>query len=280
MSPALQELKSVKMQNFKALVSPRRAARPALLVGFLLALSVQAGPPKARAPSAPPAPPTAEELLKAADRARGALETGATWTMEIDSVEDKKRFTRTATVKALKDDALIEMTAPQAVKGQLVLTTGNDMWFTLPGLKKPLLVSSRQRLSGQAANGDISATHYARDYEGTLAGEDTVGGEETYRLELKARVKNVTYDRIRYWISKSRRLGLKAEFLTAQGEVFKTATFEYGNKAKVGAEEVPFISRMVITDAEFPENVTTITFGPPRPEEHPASIFQVSSYVR
>jgi outer membrane lipoprotein-sorting protein len=279
-------MRSMKIHALRFTAAWRAARHTALPAALLVALSSQAAPPRpspARpAPAAPaPAPaPTAEELLKAADRARGSIESGATWTMEIDTREDTKQFTRTAIVKALKDDALIEMTAPQAVKGQVVLSTGQDMWFTLPGLKKPLLISSRQRLVGQAANGDIAVTHYARDYQATLAGEDKVGGEETYLLELKASAKNVTYDRIRYWVSKVRRLALKAEFLTAQGDVFKSATFEYGNTAKVGEQEVPFISRMTITDAEFPENVTTITYGAPRPEEHPASLFNVSTYVR
>jgi outer membrane lipoprotein-sorting protein len=253
---------------------------------LLVALPVLAGAPKARQPKAPaPTPaaapaPTAGELIQTADRARGVSDSGISWDMTIETVEDQQKSTRTATVKALQYDTRVEMTAPAYAKGQIILSKDREMWFTTPKLKKPILISSRMKLSGPAANGDIATTSYARDYRATLAGEEQVGGEDAWRLDLEAVEKNVTYDRIRYWVSKSRRVALKAEFLTVQGAVFKTATFEYGHTLKAGTREQPFLSRMTITDAAAPENVSTVTYGVPRLEEHPASLFDVNALVR
>lgn len=251
---------------------------------LLTALSALAGAPKAPPPKAPPvapAPaPTAQELLTTADRSRGALESGVTWDMTIETVEDQQKSTRTATVKALKFDTRVEMSAPAYAKGQVILLKDREMWFTTPKLKKPILISSKMKLSGPAANGDIATTSYSRDYQGTIAGEEAVSGEDAWLLDLKASEKNVTYDRIRYWISKSRRVALKAEFLTLQGQVFKSATFEYGNTLKAGAQEVPFLSRVTITDAAVPENVSTIQYSAPRMEDVPATLFDVQSLVR
>jgi Outer membrane lipoprotein-sorting protein len=270
----------------------KRAVVPMSLAGGLLGMSLlvslfgqaalpaQAGAkePTRQAPSAQP--PTAQELLHASDRARGGLQSGVTWNITIDTVEEDQKTSRAAIVKVLRTDALVEMTLPPREKGQILLFNNRNLWFIKPGLRKPMSVSARQKLSGQAANGDIASTYYARDYQGTIVREEKVGNEDTYVLELKAIARNVTYDRIRYWISKSRQLGVKAEFLTLQGDIFKTAVFEYGNTLKVGSQMYPFVSQMRITDAAFPTNTTTIIYSAPRVEEHPASLFNINNVVR
>ena len=224
--------------------------------------------------------PSADALLKDADRARGGVATGITWNATVEATEEDQTSVRTFLVKARGNDALVESLSPPRYKGEIMLFNDRTIWFVKPGLRKPVSISARQRLSGEAANGDIASTNYARDYEGTIAGEEEVGGEPAYRLELKARAKNVTYDRIRYWIAKKRHLGLKAEFLTVGGDVFKAATFEYGNTLRGTAGTFDFVSRMIINDATGAGGVTTIRFDQPRPEVHPASMFNINNVVR
>jgi outer membrane lipoprotein-sorting protein len=247
-----------------------RRARATLGVGLLACLAVPLG---AQAP-------TADQLLKDSDRARGGVATGVTWNATVATAEEGTTTNRTFLVKARGNDALVESLAPPRYKGEIMLFNDRTIWFVKPGLRKPVSISARQRLSGEAANGDIASTNYARDYEGTIEGEQEVNGEAAYRLELKARAKNVTYDRIRYWISKKRHLGLKAEFLTVGGDVFKTATFEYGNTLRGGAGSFDFVSRMVIRSATGAETVTTIAFDQPRSEVHPESMFNINNVVR
>jgi hypothetical protein len=224
--------------------------------------------------------PTPEQLLKDADRARGGLANGITWNATVEATEEGDTTTRTFLVKARGNDALVESLAPPRYKGEIMLFNDRTIWFVKPGLRKPVSISARQRLTGDAANGDIASTNYARDYEGTIAGEDTVDGEAAYRLELKARARNVTYDRIRYWIAKERHLGLKAEFLTVGGEVFKTADFVYGNVLKTPAGRYEFVSKMTIRDATGSGRVTVISFGLPKPETHAPSLFNINNVVR
>lgn len=225
-------------------------------------------------------PPSAEALLRASDRARGGLEEGITWTVDIASTEDGETSTRTYLVRAKGDDALAETTAPPRAKGEQMLFNDRTLWFIKPGLRKPVSVSARQKLTGQAANGDIASTNYARDYDATIAGEEEVKGEPTWRLELKARASSVTYDRIRYWVSKERQRAVKAEFLTVSGDVFKTATFEYGNVVELAGKKSDFVKTMTITDAMGSGAVSVIRFSPPKPEAHPASLFNVNNVVR
>lgn len=227
------------------------------------------------------APPDPGRLLADSDRARGGLERGVTWTIELEATEEGTVSRSTWLVRARGNDGLAEALAPPRRKGEVMLFDDRTIWYVKPGLRRPISVSARQRLQGEAANGDISATNYARDYEGAVAGEDEVGGEPAWRLDLKARSKDVTYDKIRYWISKRRRLGLKAEFLTVGGDVFKTATFEYGNRVRLaGGEEIEFVSRMVIRDAMGANDVTVLDYRAPRAETHPASLFNVNNVAR
>lgn len=228
----------------------------------------------------PAGAPDAERLLRDADRARGALPDGITWTVELTSVEEGARRSRTMIVKARGVDALAETIAPPRNKGEIVLFNDRALWFVKPGLRRPVSISARQRFQGDASNGDIASTHYARDYTGTVVGEEVVGGEPAWRLDLVAKGRDVTYDRIRYWVSKARHLALRAEFLTAGGDVFKSATFEHGNRLRVGGETFDFVSRMVITDAMGTGGVTTLSFSSPRAETHAPSLFNVNNVVR
>jgi hypothetical protein len=228
----------------------------------------------------PAGAPDAATLLRDSDRARGALPQGITWTVTLESQEDGTRKSKTMIVKARGVDALAETIAPPRSKGELVLFNDRALWFVKPGLRRPVSISARQRFQGDASNGDIASTNYARDYAGTVVGEDDVYGEPAWRLDLVAKASDVTYDKIRYWVSRRRHLAIKAEFLTVGGDLFKTATFDYGNRLRVGAETFEFVSRMTIKDAMGTGSVTTLTFSSPRPEAHAPSLFNINNVVR
>ncbi len=231
------------------------------------------------APTVAPAP-TAQELLKEADRARGGLESGISWELDLKSTGEEATNTVHYVVKALEDDALVEATAPGRNKGETMLFNDKNLWFFKPGIKKPVAISPRQKLMGQAANGDIAATHYSRDYEGVILGEETVAGVPTWKLELKAKTSNPTYDKIHYWISKKDRVGVQAEYFALSGEKFKKATFVYKNKLKVDDKEYPFVSEMVIQDALNADKQTTLNYQTPKTQKLAESLFQVNNLIR
>ncbi len=230
--------------------------------------------------AAPAGAPDAAALLRDSDRARGGLEQGVTWTVELESTEEGRTTARTLLVRARGVDALAEVVAPPRHKGEVILFNDRALWFVKPGLRRPVSVSARQRFQGEAANGDVASTNYARDYSPAVVGEEEVDGEPAWKLDLAARRNDVTYDRIRYWISKRRHLGLKAEFLTVGGEVFKTATFAYGNRVRVSGATWDFVSLMTIRDAMGAGNVTVMRFSSPRAETHPPSLFNVNNVAR
>jgi hypothetical protein len=134
---------------------------------------------------------------------------------------------------------------------------------------------------GDAANGDIASTNYAEDYTAERTGEETVRGEECFVLDLKAANKNVTYDRIKYWVSKERLVGVKAEFFTLSGKLFKTAEFKYDNRATLpDGTTIPFVSELIIQDAIQRDNVTTLTYSNISVQPVPDSAFNLNLLVR
>src|SRR5574341_564689 len=144
------------------------------------------------------------DILRHTDRARGNL-GGIVWDIAIVSVGDGAKQTQAMTVKVKNVNVLARYTAPPNMRDRMVLMKDRNMWFIRSGLQKPVSISPRQKLLGDAANGDIASTNYVEDYEPTLLREEQVGAEACYVFDLKARNKQVTYDRIKYWVSKERR---------------------------------------------------------------------------
>ena len=126
------------------------------------------------------ADPTAEEILKDADRGRGsaAVTEGIVWDVMVESDDGSTQNSLTYAVKVKGADALAEATAPARNKGETMLFNDRNIWFFKPGLKKPVAISPRQKLMGQASNGDIASTNYARDYDGTITGSEKVNGQD------------------------------------------------------------------------------------------------------
>ena len=221
-----------------------------------------------------------QKLLQDSDRARGGVAEGISWEVNIKSWDNDVATERTFKVKAKGDNAYVESADMGRFKGESFLFNDRTIWFFKPSLKKPVSISARERLSGQAANGDIASTNYARDYTPTLIKKEKVKGDTLVVLLLKAKDKKMTYDQIRYWISEKNRLGVKAEFLTLSGKVFKIAKFKYQNNIKIGKKKWPFVSKMLIEDAKQVKNRSLLTYDKPKAESISDNIFNVNNMSR
>lgn len=221
------------------------------------------------------AAPDAQTLLKNSDHARGGGLPGIVWEITLESREgDKVSDRQRIEVRAADDASVAETLEPARFKGSKLLQVERNMWLTRPGLSKPIPISSRQRMSGQASNGDIAATNYAKDYDATLGGAERLDDEPCHVLDLTSKNRRTTYDKIRYWVSEKRGVGVKAEFYSVSGKLLKTARFEYGNTIEYQGRRIPFISRMKIRDAVQDEE-TTMDFGTVTVRRIPAAEFDL-----
>jgi hypothetical protein len=215
------------------------------------------------------------EILRKADQARGNLQ-GVTWELMVKSKERDRTSSMTLEAKARGFDILTQSLAPPKYKGNKILMIRGNMWFHRPGLSKPVPVSRRQKLLGNAAYGDIVATNYAADYAPTRLDDEIVNGEICYVFNLKSKKKNTTYDGIMYWISKERLVGIKAEYYTVSEKMFKSAVMEYENRVTIDGAQRLFISRMIISDELLTDDTTTLNFARPNLQELPDYIFDLN----
>ncbi|WP_027801577.1 outer membrane lipoprotein-sorting protein [Paraburkholderia dilworthii] len=232
--------------------------------------------PSARAESSAPNAATMTKWLLVSDLARGGIGS-AGWTVRVHS-QEPAGITDTTYQVAVKDgDALIRTTEPKRNAGERILIASRAMWYTKPGLRRPISVSPQQRLVGEAANGDIASTQYVRDYTPTFDGEANVDGRDCYRVTLSAKSNDATYAGVVYYLEKRTFLGVKAEFLTTSGVVFKTATFDYRNRADLDGKSTPFVSTMTITNANFPDRFSRLEYSNVQAADYPSSTFTLGN---
>jgi outer membrane lipoprotein-sorting protein len=130
---------------------------------------------------------------------------------------------------------LIQFVAPARDTNKLMLKNGNDLWFYDPSSQASVRISPRQRLMGQAANGDVVTVNLSLDYRARLAGdEDIEDGEHVQRhchkLALTAASNDVTYDSLEIWIEADNAHPIKARFFAESGQLLKTAYYRHYEK--------------------------------------------------
>ena len=232
--------------------------------------------PKMESSAGPaPAPLSDTEILSAADRSRGNTE-GITWTVSLESMGEDSRREMILEVKSRGFDVYAETISPINNRGDKVIMLNGNMWFHKPGLSKPIPISRRQKLLGDAAYGDIAATNHAGDYSSTRLEDEEVDGEICYVFDLKSINARTTYDAIRYWVSRSRLVGVKAEYFTKSGKLFKSARMSYGHVVEIGGEMRPFLSEIVIRDRLIGNDQTRLKLTDPVIGELPDSLFNLN----
>lgn len=224
--------------------------------------------------------PDKQAVLKAADQARGNL-AGIAWNVTVETMDnDRVTDTLVYDIKARGYNIAGISQAPAKYKGNKLLMLNTSMWFYKQGLSKPVPVSQRQKLMGDASYGDIAATNYAENYEASELAEEMVGDEECRVFDLKARSDKLTYDRVKYWISKKRLVGVKAEYYTVSGKKFKSATMDYDNTVQLEGRARPFLSRIVMQGELMNGAVTYLNLRQPRVEPLPDYVFDLNLFMR
>lgn len=245
-----------------------------LAVLVAAALMASGGSP---AHAGPVSPGALREWVRASDVARGGY-GGYTWSLAIASEEPSGRTETAYRVDVKADNALAYTLTPASSKGEQILIRGRAMWFMKPGLRKPVSISPRQRLSGEAANGDIASAQFAENYDPVLVGEVTVDGRAAYKIHLTAKRKDVTYDQVVFYLDQETHLVVKAEYLTTSGTPFKYSVMKYANKAP--GSGTPFISEMTIVDSKYATQHSTLVYSDLKAADHPDSVFNLANLGR
>lgn len=200
----------------------------------------------------------------------GYRQLAASFTMEVKLLEyDSDRLKEEMAMIGYfsGDDKSVLVVRNGKNKGMKVLLKGDDMWINLTGSKRGLRITPMQRLMGQASNGDIAKVSFSRDYSGTVRNRD----ESAIVLELKAKSRGATYQRVVLTVDAADYRPQKAEFYLLSGKHFKTARY-LGFSRYEGREG---IGRMKIEDQLNPKLYTIIEYGAYRRAQIPEKYFNV-----
>lgn len=160
---------------------------------------------------------TPEQILQKADSIRNPSES---YYMQVEVSDDDNKSLFDVSLQG-NSKTLIKTIFPRRDKGRNLLMIDENMWVYIPNLRRSIRVSLAQKLSGQAANGDISRMRWSGDYKSTITSSD----EKSWELHLKALKKGLTYDQLRVRVEKKTFRPISATYLTVTGKVMKTARY-------------------------------------------------------
>lgn len=171
--------------------------------------------------------------------------------------------------------SLMRFVQPVRDAGKVMLKNGSDLWFYDPGTKSAVRIAPQQRLLGQAANGDVVTVNFARDYQATIAAEESIrDGEKqqrkAYKLMLNASGNDATYGTIELWVDATSSAPIKARFFAESGRLLKTA-FYRKFQPQLGADRP---TETVIIDGLDPQAVTLVRLSDYATRNVPTSWFQ------
>ena len=188
------------------------------LLGFLFTCAVVG--------HAAPAAPDAQALLKRSDSFRNGWPSYVVRVKITDYESGKPDEEHLYEVSQKGTDKTYVDFMSSREKGEHLLMLGDDMWVYLPDTSRPVRITPLERLSGDASNGDVARTNYAVDYTPEYLRAERVGAVECYVLNLTAKRKGATYQRILYWLRVPDVRPVRAEFYLTSGKQIKSATFD------------------------------------------------------
>ncbi len=137
--------------------------------------------------------------------------------------DGKKKEYVLYTVKKGRDKLIALFLDPPSEKGRATLRLGDNMWLYIPGVGKPIRVTSLQSVVGGVFNNaDILNLDYSVEYR--VQKSERQGG--TYILDLKARTATVAYDRLKMTVDASTLAPTVIEAYAASGLLIKTLRFK------------------------------------------------------
>lgn len=238
-----------------------RAALHALALA--LALAAPALPAAAPAVAAQDALADGAKLLQEADRYR-APGDHFVFRLRVRDPEDR-RVDLTVRVRD-RTKGLVRYEGPAGLEGRAILYVGRDMWVYVPGTRRALRITPRQRVLGAVAGADVARTVFAEDY--AVQEAEAVAGGKT-RLDLRAKSRGTAYARVVLTVRSNDARPLAAEFYAADGErLLKTLTFE--DYRQVLGRPRPMTTRVV---DHIGGGVTVMRYSDMRIEETPGAWF-------
>jgi outer membrane lipoprotein-sorting protein len=221
-----------------------------------------------------------QELLAKVDALASYPDTD--FSAEYTIVQDKPGQSRSTTVAGVfrrdsREQYVIVIMDPLISRGQGYLKEGNTLWFYDPQSRRFNTTSSIDRFQNtNARNSDFTRSTLAQDYK-VVSGEDAVLGRFKCRLlTLEAATTEVTYPKMKVWISEDNLLR-KTEDYSLSGQLLRTSAIpDYHNiSGRFIPKQILFVDslRGAVINGTFVNEKTQITINKPSFSRMSDSVF-------
>ena len=224
-----------------------------------------------------------KKLLERTDSLASYMNTD--FSAEYRIVQEKPGQSRTSTTTAVfrrdsQEMYVIVVLEPTVSKGQGYLKQGKTLWFYDPESRRFNSTSSQSRFQNtNARNSDFTRSTLALDYR-IVSGENAQLGRFSCRvLTLEAVTNEVTYPRMKIWISEDG-LVRKTEDYSLSGQILRTSAIP--DYHQIGQRFVPksivFVDELrgTVIDGNFVKERTLVTISRPSFAKVADSVFSKS----
>ncbi len=161
------------------------------------------------------------------------------------------------------EDAAIEYLSPPRERGTRMLKLGDELWMYMPAIDRVQKISGHMLREGMMGSDvsyeDLMESPEMREmYDAELVGEEDLDGQPTWKLEMTAKDRAVTYPRRVIWVDKGTFIPLKQELYALDDMLLKTWTM---SEIEEFEEERRFPTRMTIEDHVIEDSVTRLEFA-------------------
>lgn len=170
---------------------------------------------------------------------------------------------------------IVYVNEPVADRGKIILRNGNILWLYDPAARASVRISARQRLIGNASNGDVVSSNLVYDYQPELEATEVIAdgdrqNRECYKLRLTSRDSATPYGAIDFWVDTATSRPVKGKYYTSSGSLIKVA-WHRNFSEQMGVERP---TEVVIADGFDPNKVTLMQMSSFRSRDLPAGWFR------
>ena len=170
---------------------------------------------------------------------------------EKDTVTQVRMFRRDA-----KTQFAMLIVLPEVNKGQGYLREDDNVWFYDPTSRKFSFSSIKENIqNSEAKNSDLTQRSILDDYDVAGVSEGAIGKIPVWVLDLKAKTKDVSYERVVMHVRKDRTMLLKQEDYSVSGRLMRTSL--YPKYAEISGRLIP--SQMLFIDELNPGERSQLT---------------------
>ncbi|MBN2564155.1 MAG: outer membrane lipoprotein-sorting protein [Candidatus Eisenbacteria bacterium] len=205
--------------------------------------------------------PDATELVAQADQHMRGDTQYAEMTMTVVRPDWSREISMKAWSKG-SDYALVLITGPARDKGTAFLKRGTQMWNWLPSVERVIKISPSMMLQpwmgSDFTNDDlVRESSIVNDYTHAIAGEDTAGGRDCWKIELTPKPDAaVVWGKVIMWIEKSEPIQVRLEYYDESGALVNTEALK--DVKMCGGRKIP--TMMTMKPVDKPGHSTILSF--------------------